>query len=209
MKDNPVNSDKLRFRELATKSVSRAGDTGQESASNSMSCEMPDFCITSSVMTCLPYTSYIRIPKLAGTAHCAVTAPQWARNENPRACVVAQFLPTAVRGRGQRRALSPPCYVSFNSEIQDIRKTPHSARAPCGLPLNMACSQKRADRVRPGNLSGIITRLLASFKARVPVGYEDGTGFQYGNETASSFLERPSENETDLTYPSTNARLPK
>jgi hypothetical protein len=29
VKDNPVNSDKLRFREHATKSVSRAGNTGQ------------------------------------------------------------------------------------------------------------------------------------------------------------------------------------
>jgi len=60
----------------------------------------------------------------------------------------------------------------------------------------MAGSQKSTNEVRPGGSSGLVARLWAGIKGWIPLGYEDETGFQYGIEAASSFLERPPENGT-------------
>jgi hypothetical protein len=74
----------------------------------------------------------------------------------------------------------------------------------------VACNQKSANRVRPGKLSGLITRFWASIKAQVPVAYQDDAGFQYGKESASSLLEPPLENGTGLAADlNTGTRLPE
>jgi hypothetical protein len=62
----------------------------------------------------------------------------------------------------------------------------------------MANSQKSADGVRPGELSGIITKLWASIEVRIPFGYQNETGFHYGMEPISSFLERLSESPPSI-----------
>jgi hypothetical protein len=54
----------------------------------------------------------------------------------------------------------------------------------------MVNSQKSANGVRPGESLGIIAKLWASIKARIPLGYEDETGFHYGIEPISLSLER-------------------
>jgi hypothetical protein len=60
----------------------------------------------------------------------------------------------------------------------------------------MFCGQKSANRVRPGKPRGLTARFGDRIKARVPLGYENETSFQFGEEAIPSFLERPSENGT-------------
>ena len=61
----------------------------------------------------------------------------------------------------------------------------------------MVQSQTSANEVRPSGSSGIINRLWAGIIARIPLGYEDETGFHYGKEPVLAPLERPSEKQTD------------
>jgi hypothetical protein len=56
-------------------------------------------------------------------------------------------------------------------------KTPHIITLLVGLLKDMVQSQKFASGVQPGGLSGIMIRLWAGIKARIPLGYEDKTGF--------------------------------
>jgi hypothetical protein len=61
----------------------------------------------------------------------------------------------------------------------------------------MVQSQKSANLIRLGGLSITIGKLWASIEARIPLGYEDETGFHYGTKPVLAPLERPSEKQTD------------
>jgi hypothetical protein len=58
------------------------------------------------------------------------------------------------------------------------------------ISLSMAGSQKSGNRVWYGRTLDIIDRLWAGFIARVPLGYEDETGFHYGIEPVGLSPER-------------------
>jgi hypothetical protein len=81
-----------------------------------------------------------RIPQLVGTVRCAVPAPHQVRNEYQPTCFVAQFLPTAPRGRRQRGALSLPrqalVVVTFHFGIQfkKIKKKAGPFARPSNFP---------------------------------------------------------------------------
>jgi hypothetical protein len=61
----------------------------------------------------------------------------------------------------------------------------------------MVCNHKSANRVRPGKSLGIFTRLWVNINARVPLGYEDQTGFQFGIENISLSLEQSGPSKSD------------
>jgi hypothetical protein len=60
----------------------------------------------------------------------------------------------------------------------------------------MVQSQKSVNLIRLGGSSSAIGKLWASIEARIPLGYEDGTGFHYGTKPVSAPLERPSKKQT-------------
>jgi hypothetical protein len=53
----------------------------------------------------------------------------------------------------------------------------------------MVQSQKSANLIRLGGSSSTIGKLWASIEARIPLGYEDETGFHYGKEPVLAPLE--------------------
>jgi hypothetical protein len=76
------------------------------------------------------------------------------------------------------------------------------APAPlAGLASSMVNRHKSGNKVRPSELSRLIGRFMAVIKSRIPAGYEDETGFNYGAGSISSSLEQPPENRTDRLSP--------
>jgi hypothetical protein len=61
----------------------------------------------------------------------------------------------------------------------------------------MVQSQKSANLIRLGGSSSTIGKLWASIEARIPLGYEDETGFHYGTKPVLAPWKRPSEKQTD------------
>jgi hypothetical protein len=57
----------------------------------------------------------------------------------------------------------------------------------------MANSQKNLHEAGPGDLPGLVIQLWTPVEVRIPIGYQNETGFHYGIEFISSLLELPPE----------------
>jgi hypothetical protein len=59
---------------------------------------------------------------------------------------------------------------------------PKSEKRGQKRPLSPGCDPGRVRHGAPRARKGILSRLFDALKARVPLGYEDQTGFHYGAE---------------------------
>ena len=80
-------------------------------------------------------------------------------------------------------------------------KSPDSFRAAHKLSSSMANNQKSADKIRPRPSSGIIVEFWASIEVRIPIGYQNETGFHFGLEFILSLLESSPENQASPLQP--------
>ncbi len=66
---------------------------------------------------------------------------------------------------------------------------------------SMAKSQKIAHEIGSGDLPGMAVQLWTSIELRIPIGYQNETGFHYGIEFISSLLEPAPEIQAVLLPP--------
>jgi hypothetical protein len=65
-----------------------------------------------------------------------------------------------------------------------------------GLSLSMVNRQKSENEACPADSAGMIVEVWNSIEVRIPIGYQNETGFHFGLEFISSLIEPLPENQT-------------